>query len=139
MGILIQPPAGMRYPAVFVTLGVLCLLFSGLAARVLTGEPSALIVAPLFAGLSPSLFATTWKYINVDTAATFFCALGVWYALAKLERTDLRSRALLPALICGAAAASKYNSALIMVPFLIAIGMRSVPSARSGAGGRSLG
>jgi hypothetical protein len=116
-------PEVMRYPRLlFITLGVLSLLFAGLGARELTGRSTAVVAAPLFALLSPNLFATTSEYINVDTAATFFCARATWFALSRLGSDDVRSKVLVPALICGAAGASKYNSALIMAPFLIAIG-----------------
>lgn len=121
-------PGVMRAPRLlFITLGVLSLLFAALAALHLTGSRVAMLAAPPFALLSPELLSLTWSYVNVDTCATFFCAVATWLAISRLERTDLLSRALIPGLICGAATASKYNSGLIVVPFLIAIAAR-VPS-----------
>ncbi len=65
---------------------------------------------------SPVWLAEAWTYVNVDTPLSLFIAAGLAHLLTSLDRNSLRDRSIVPGMLCGAAMASKYTGALLLLP-----------------------
>lgn len=113
--------AAGRWAAACVSIGTVLLV--GVIALRLAGEKEALL-AMLMAALSPALVSRASNVI-VDTFATFFALLAMYFADCILRRKDNDKAAMRAALFAGAAAglafASKYTVGVVFVGLATAI------------------
>jgi hypothetical protein len=103
----------------FLLLSAVGLLASGVAASLAFRHDALLLLTPAALALSPSYLRQSWAYVNVDAFATALALVSMAYALATLDATDRLRRVVVPAALCAAITATKYNSALLCLPFLI--------------------
>lgn len=105
----------------FALVSILGLLAAGALGWGLERRPAAALMP--IAALSCSAFylRQSWSYLNVDIIASALCLLALAYLVHTLQRHDLLARVLVPAAFCGAVVATKYNSGLIGLPFLIVL------------------
>jgi hypothetical protein len=79
-----------------------------------------LVLVPVLALMVHPLFQThAWSYVNVDILVAMLAACALAYLLALDGSASFRARVLVPALISGAALATKYNAALLLLPFAV--------------------
>lgn len=108
-----------RYLFAFLSVGTLAAV--GIAAWLLLGRPSALLLAPLVLATSQSFLRLATKYLNVDNVGTCFVIAGVAALLHGTRHPSTRCLALVPAIFVGLAAGSKYTHGLLLGPVLVAI------------------
>ncbi len=105
----------------FSLVGLIGLWAIGVAAA-LGAKASALrVVGPAIAFLSPMLSRQAWEYLNVDIWATTATALSLAWLMATFHRRGFVAKALVPGILVGAAAASKYNAGVVLFPCLFAV------------------
>jgi hypothetical protein len=116
-----HPTVSLAPRWLFAFISVVALVLVGGLARHAFGH-SALWVAPPCALLCSDLFLwSSWGYLNVDVVATALCLGALLHLIVTLNSTTLLHRAIIPALFCGAVTATKINSGLLGVPFLLVI------------------
>ena len=112
---------------VFAFISVLGMLCATLFAYRAFRRSALLVVTPLVLCCSSLWLRMSWASLNVDVIAAALGAGGTAYLVHTSEATGFRQRVLWPALFCGAITATKYNSALLGVPFLlVGMGVRKV-------------
>lgn len=122
-------PEVMLVPrALFALFSIAGLLGAGLLGHALLRRRSAFVLSIAALSCSALYLRHSWKYLNVDIIATSMSLLALAYLVRTADEQTLRHRVVMPALFCGAVVASKYNSGLLGVPFLVAA--LQVPSRR---------
>ena len=92
-------------------------------------KPATMVLAPLILFASPLYHRQSWVYLNVDIVGTSLVMLAVAACLAGLRHLSIRRSAIVPGVLAGLAAGSKYTLAIAILPALMAIGV-SFPRAR---------
>lgn len=105
---------------VSVGFGVATVVLVGLIGRRLGGPRVGLVAAGLTAVLP--LHVVSSHFATVDVALTGWCAAALLAAVTVAERPDWRTL-LLGAAAAGAAMATKYNGALLLLPLWAAAGL----------------
>jgi hypothetical protein len=107
----------------FALLAVICLAMTGLAAWMAFQKPAAMVLAPLFLLLSPLFFTHSWTYLNVDIVGASVAMLTFVACLYGTIRPSMLQSAVVPGVLAGLAAGSKYTLAIVALPVLLAIGL----------------
>jgi hypothetical protein len=107
----------------FALLSMLPPLALALAGAAAFRDRRLLLLTPLVLALSSLYFWTSWSYLNVDIVATAFGSLAVAWALFRWADPSWGSKVVIPGILCGAAAASKYNSAMVVAAPALAIAL----------------
>ncbi len=105
----------------FALLAVLCLAMTGLSAWLAFQKPVTIVLAPLLLLASPLFFRHAWAYLNVDIVGASFVAMALAACLLGTRQTSLPQSSLVPGMLAGLAAASKYTLALVILAVLLAI------------------
>lgn len=83
------------------------------------------LFVPMLALVAHPLFQDhAWSYVNVDILATMLATSGLAYLLTLRDTDTFRMRVAVPALIVGAAIATKYNAGLLLLPFAVHLARR---------------
>jgi 4-amino-4-deoxy-L-arabinose transferase-like glycosyltransferase len=107
----------------FALLAVLCLAMTGLSAWLAFRKPVTIVLAPLLLLASPLFFRHAWTYLNVDIVGASFVSMALAACLLGTRRPSLPQSSLVPGILAGLAAASKYTLALVLLPVLVAVGL----------------
>jgi hypothetical protein len=107
----------------FALMSVIGLAMTGLAVWMLVRRPAAILLAPLILVLSPLYFAHSWTYLNVDIVGTALVMLTFAACLLGIARPSMRRSAVVPGVLAGLAAASKYTLAIVALPVILAIAL----------------
>jgi hypothetical protein len=105
----------------FALISILGLLAAGALGWGLERRPAAALMPIAALTCSTFYLRQSWSYLNVDIVASALCLIALAYLVHTLHRQDLIARVLVPAAFCGAVVATKYNSGLIGLPFLIVL------------------
>ncbi len=115
------PKAMQTARQLFALVAVIGLAATGVASWFAFRIPSTILLAPLVLWTSPLFFDRSWRYLNVDIVSTCFVMLALAACLQGTRWPSIRQSALIPGLFAGFAAGSKYTSALVVIPVLLAI------------------
>lgn len=105
----------------FAFISVLGLFAVGALARHGFGSRVMWVSAPCALMCSELYLRYSWSYLNVDVLATALCLAALAHLVITRDSGRLLHRAVVPALFCGAVTATKYNSGVLGVPFVLAI------------------
>ena len=115
------PRAMQTARQLFALLAVIGLAATGVASWFAFRTPSAIFLSPLVLWTSPLFFDRSWRYLNVDIVSTCFVMLTLAACLQGTRQPSIRQCAIIPGLFAGLATGSKYTSALVVAPVLLAI------------------
>ena len=107
----------------FALLSVICIGLTGLSAWIAFRRPAAILLAPVILLASPLYFRHSWLYLNVDIVGTGFVMMTVAACLAGISRPSIARMAILPGILAGLAAGSKYTLAISILPVLVTIAL----------------
>jgi hypothetical protein len=107
----------------FALLSVIALAMTGWSAWLAFRSPATILLAPLILLASPLYFFHSWTYLNVDIVGATFVMLTLTACLIGTARPAILQSAVLPGVLAGLTAASKYNLAIVILPVLLAIGL----------------
>ena len=105
----------------FALLAVIGLAMTGLSAWIVSRNPITMVLAPLVLLGSPLFFRHSWTYLNVDIVGTSFVMLTLAGCLLGTTRPSIPRSAVVPGVLAGMAAGSKYTLALAVLPVLAAL------------------
>jgi hypothetical protein len=105
----------------FVALAVLGLACAGALGHALSRRTFALLLPIPVLAISGTYAHQAHRYLNVDIVATTLVLGSMVLLVRTLGVASLARRVLLPALLCGATIATKYNSGLVVLPFAAAL------------------
>jgi hypothetical protein len=106
----------------FALLSVIALAATGYAAWLAAPTmPAAVLLAPLALAASPLFFSDSWRYLNVDIVGASFGALTIAACLRGSRDPSIVRAAVVPGMLAGLTAGSKYTLALVIVPVLLGI------------------
>jgi 4-amino-4-deoxy-L-arabinose transferase-like glycosyltransferase len=112
------PTAWLMERMLTVITGTASILVVFAIGRALTGDQRAGLIAAALMAVSPTTVALS-RYITVDTYATFFVLVSFWGAARVLRVGDNRGY-VIAGIGAGLAAASKYNSGLVLLTLPVA-------------------
>lgn len=116
-----HPEISLAPRFLFALISVVGLLAIGLLGYRTYKHPALLVLAPLALVTSDLYLRSSWAYVNVDVLATVLCFAALAHLVTNLDSHAWFDRAFVPALFLGAVTATKYNSGVLGVPFVIAI------------------
>jgi hypothetical protein len=105
----------------FAIISALGLFALGALARHAFGHRALWVAAPCALLCSNLYLWSSWGYLNVDVIATAMALAALAHLMVSRDSTALLHRAIIPALFCGAVTATKYNSGVLGIPFVLAI------------------
>jgi hypothetical protein len=124
---------------VFALLSVAALAATGYAALLaIPAMPAAIFVAPLVLAATPLFFSDSWRYLNVDVVGASFAVLTLAALLRGTLQPSMARLAVVPGVLAGLTAGSKYTLALVIAPVLLATAMYSPRGRRLVAAGAAL-
>jgi len=100
----------------FALTSIIALAFIGVIARSVYRSNLAMVLAPLIVSRSHVFEHSTADYLSVDVITLFFVTAALATAFAAWERDSYLVTSVVPGALSGMAAASKYNSALVLLP-----------------------
>ena len=111
------------FPAklIYIFFGMFAMIIAGLIAYAASREIYLLFLAPLFLSFSAVYFYYSHRYINVDVMGAFLVMALYLFLLLAMHKDTYYHKAIIPGVLCGLAAATKYNLALTIVPALLMI------------------
>lgn len=116
------------HPRMLVTARELYALLASVAAAatgwmawMVTRRAPTIVLAPLILVASPLFFYHSWAYLNVDIIGACFTTLALAFVVRATERPTLVRSAVVPALLAGLAAGSKYTVAVVLASVLAGI------------------
>jgi hypothetical protein len=123
----------------FALLSVVALAATGYAAVLaFPAMPAATFVAPLVLAATPLFFSDSWRYLNVDIVGASFAALTLAACLHGTWQPSMARLAVVPGILAGLTAGSKYTLALVLAPVLVAIATHMKSGRRLVAAGTAL-
>ena len=105
----------------FALLSVLAMGVTGVVGWYVTQRRAAILVGPLVLLSSRLFFFHSWRYVNVDIVGTCFVVLTMASCLWASQRPSVFRSAVIPGLLSGLAAASKYTLGLVLIPVVLGI------------------
>jgi Dolichyl-phosphate-mannose-protein mannosyltransferase len=117
--------AGAR--KLWLALGAGCVVAAAVLGNAI-GGPVAMFLTALILSMVAIPMATAREYVNVDIPLALFVLILLAHLVRSAGSTTYRDRVWLPALLCGAAMASKYTGAVALVPALLALWLYPGPS-----------
>lgn len=105
----------------FGLISIAALGFVGVITRSIYRSNLAMVLAPLILSRSHVFEHSTAEYLSVDVVTLFFVTAALATAFAAWERDSYAVTSVVPGVLSGMAAASKYNSALVLVPLALHI------------------
>jgi hypothetical protein len=117
----------------FAVVSVIALAATGVLAWLAFRRPAAIGLAPLILLTSPLFFHHSWTYLNVDVVGTCFVTLTLAACVLGTSRPSIHQSAIVPGVLAGLAAGSKYTLAVVVLPVLLAIGLYSRSTRRTWA------
>lgn len=105
----------------FAFISALALFALGAMARHAFDHRALWVAAPCALLCSNLFLWSSWGYLNVDVIATAMCLGALAHLMVTRDSAALLHRAIIPALFCGAVTATKYNSGVLGIPFVLAI------------------
>lgn len=115
------PEAMQTARQLFALVAVIALAATGVASWFAFRKPPAILLSPLLLWTSPLFFDRSWRYLNVDIVSTCCVVLALAACLQGTRKPSILQSALIPGFFAGLATGSKYTSALVVVPVLLAI------------------
>jgi hypothetical protein len=103
----------------FALLSVLALGVTGVVCWLVTQHSAAILVGPLVLMSSKLFFSHSWRYLNVDIVGTCFVILTIAGCLLATKRPSVSRSAVIPGLLAGLSAASKYTLGVVAIPVLL--------------------
>jgi hypothetical protein len=100
----------------FALTSIAALACVGVIARSVYRSNLAMVLAPLILSRSHVFEHSTAEYLSVDVVTLFFVTAALATTFAAWERESYVATSVVPGVLSGMAAASKYNSALVLVP-----------------------
>lgn len=118
--------ARVMWPAkiLFVLFSLVAAAGAAWVAYRLAGEPALLPLVPAVLALSDSHDKLSWTYLNVNVMGDALVWSTLAFLLVRLGDSSFRAKAVIPGLLVGATAATKYNFASLALPALLAIAWR---------------
>jgi hypothetical protein len=129
----LEPPyyermaVGIGARKLWLVLGLACVAASAVLALAI-GGPATMAITALLLTVTAIPIATAREYINVDIPLALFSMLLLAHLARAGGSLTYRDRVWLPALLCGAAMASKYTGVVALVPALLAIWVHAGPA-----------
>jgi hypothetical protein len=117
--------AGAR--KLWLLLGLGCVAAAAALATALGGAVTMAITA-LLLSVTAIPMATAREYVNVDVPLALFVLMLLAHLARKSGSSTYRDRVWTPALLCGAAMASKYTGVVALVPAVLALWLHAGPS-----------
>jgi hypothetical protein len=117
--------AGAR--KLWLVLGVGCVAAAAVLASALGGAV-AMVITTLLLAVTAIPMATAREYVNVDVPLALFVVMLLAHLARSAGSSTYRDRVWTPALLCGAAMASKYTGVVTLVPALLAVWLHAGPS-----------
>ena len=104
----------------FVAMSLAAMTLMGFVGYRFLKAPALLFLVPAIAVLSNLYFVQSQRYVNVDLAAAFFVCLLYFWCFTTYDRQSLLHKAVVPGILAGLAAGSKYHLALgLLLPLTL--------------------
>lgn len=117
-----EPPAGFVAARVlFALMSIVTLGLCGMIARSVFESDAALLVAPLVLSASHVFRTSGAGYLNVDIVNALFLTAALAASFSFWGRDTIALTALLPGLLVGLSAASKYTGGVALLPCALSI------------------
>jgi hypothetical protein len=106
---------------VFALLSIVALAATGYAALAAGASPVGIVLAPLVVAATPLYFSDSWRYLNVDIIGACFAMFTLAACLYGTRQPSMLWSAIVPGVLAGCTAGSKYTLALVIAPVLLGI------------------
>ncbi|MCB9422596.1 MAG: glycosyltransferase family 39 protein [Ardenticatenaceae bacterium] len=118
VGYMPMPSIWLLSRVLTMSLGVGAVILAFLNGRTLMGKTAIGLLAAFLVAISPTNVANS-RFVTPDTFATFFLMLA-FYGTIHVFQTGQTRYYVLNGIAIGLAVSSKYNAALVAIPFLLA-------------------
>jgi hypothetical protein len=114
----------------FLLIALCGLVWCGIAAAQLAKQPLLRVLAPCVLLLTPLYGLNSWWSLNVDIWAAVATLGALAWLASSFRSRGFVAKALVPGLLAGAAAASKYNAGMVVLPCVLSIWLFEGPEKR---------